>query len=429
MSDSQNAVRHQPRILAVTGGKGGVGKTSVALNMALILSRQGHRVLLLDGDTDLANVTIMLGQYPSRTLEQVLNNECTLEEAIFRAPWGLDVLPGASGVERCMSIAPSDRLSLMRRLAGLEQQYDYILIDTAAGLRAGVLHMIASAALACVVVTPDPTSLTDAFSLLKVLKRRGYKRTPSILINMARGPKHAQSIFQRFYAALQRHLDMTPHYLGAVWQDESVRRAVSRQQPVVLMPDAEPACRQFRVLVDMLKVRFDQLEPRRSGFAAYWNRVAEKQSGRSRPVEKPTAPVSADDRWRQWSIELEALLADPATTELQRYEALVSCLEQLGRHMDGETIEAIQTGLAAMSWEQLSPALRTHLASHLRQLADQVDPPPAAPEPASTDTTGQPQPRYDEQRFGQQQALIQALREKPADVSLDRLLAMLTDAS
>ncbi|WP_148861983.1 MinD/ParA family ATP-binding protein [Marinobacter fonticola] len=455
MKQSSERSTGHPRILAVTGGKGGVGKTSVALNLALVLARQGNRVLLLDGDTDLANVTIMLGQYPGRTLEHVLKGECSLEQAIFEAPFGLHVLAGASGVERCMGISPTDRLSIFRGLAAFEKRYDYILIDTAAGLQANVIHMIASAAMACVVVTPDPTSLTDAFSLIKVLKRRGYRRTPSVLVNMAQGASQARSIFQRFSAALQRHVDVTPHYLGAIWRDETLRQAVSIQRPVALLSETDPSCRQFRVLADMLMVRFEQIEPRRAGFAAYWNRLAErKPTARpsahpsTKPSMKPTmkasagnaegsAPVShpssADNkeatldpatRWHNWSAELEALLQSADVAPLQRYEAVTQCFVQLGKVMDEDMVEMLQTGLASMQWEQLPAPQRRHFATHLRDLAGQIDPDNASKSVSEKRLIpgSSPGPRYDEVRFGTQDALLRALQDQPEHVSLDAWL-------
>ncbi|MAA63607.1 MAG: ATPase [Alteromonadaceae bacterium] len=426
MSESSAQAPRHPRILAVTGGKGGIGKTSVSLNLALALSRQGNRVLLLDGDTDLANVTIMLGQYPRLSLADVLAGTCTLEQAIFEAPYGLHILPGASGVERCMGIAPSDRLAVMRGLASFEKHYDYILIDTAAGLQDNVIHMIASAALACVVVTPDPTSLTDAFSLIKVLRRRGYRRTPSVLINMAKNAGQAQGIFQRFYTALQKHLDVTPHYLGAIWRDDTLRESVRLQRPVSLSAPSDPCYRQFRVLADMLKVRFNQLEPRRSGFAAYWNRVAERQA--SAPQVK-VAPVVIEQRWLDWSNQLQALINHPDSTSIQQYNALTSCFVQLGETINEDTIEIIQTGLASMPWERLPGAQREHFAAHLRHLADQISPPrrePARPAAPAKRRRQVPEPRYDEVRFGHQDSLLRALREQPDNVSLDTLLDTLT---
>jgi MinD-like ATPase involved in chromosome partitioning or flagellar assembly len=431
--------------MAVTGGKGGVGKTSVALNLALALARQDYRVLLLDGDTDLANVTIMLGQYPQRTLENVLTGECTLASAIFEAPHGLHILPGASGVERCMDVTAEERLELLRALAALEKQYDYILIDTAAGIRSNVIHMIASAALACVVVTPDPTSLTDAFSLIKVLRRRGYRRTPSILINMAAGASQARSIFERFRAAVQRHIGISPHYLGAIWRDETLRQAVATQRPVALMPLADPSCRQFLSLAERVQLRLDQIEPRTAGFAAYWNHVAKRRQPPA-PVDKSVrdnlvrtaanpatnagesaAPDETERRWQDWRIELKLLLSNSETTAIQRYEAISHCLSQVGQRMDEDTVETLQTGLTAMEWEALPEDQRRQFAAHLRHLADQVEPVVAAPSssslPASKNADG---PRYDPHSFGNQNALLHAIKEAPDNISLDDFLDSLT---
>lgn len=208
MTDSRTS-RHipkQPRTLAITGGKGGVGKTSVALNLSLTLAREGYRVLLLDGDTDLANVSIMLGRYPERTLANVMAGECSLRDVIMEAEWGLHIIPGASGVEQCVDMAAEESLRVLKALSRLEKNYDYVITDTASGLQKTGMHMIAAAELACVVVTPDPASLTDAFSLIKLLIRRGYRRTPSVLVNMAQGASQARSVFQRLDAAAVRHL-------------------------------------------------------------------------------------------------------------------------------------------------------------------------------------------------------------------------------
>lgn len=447
MAEPKNQPGKHARIMAITGGKGGVGKTSVALNLALAFARQDYRVLLLDGDTDLANVMIMLGEYPRRTLENVLTGDCTLAEAIFEAPHGLHILPGASGVERCMDITKEERLGLLRSLAALEKQYDYILIDTAAGIQSNVIHMIASAVLACVVVTPDPTSLTDAFSLIKVLHRRGYRRTPSVLINMAAGTSQARSIFQRFQGAVQRHIGVAPHYLGAIWRDETLRQAVATQRPVALMPMSDPSCRQFLSLAERVQLRLGQIEPRKAGFAAYWNHVANRQqqrplsaTGDGSPVEPrndsnaaskevAVAPDGIDKRWSDWRLQLNALLACRETTALQRHEAITHCLAQFGQQMDGNTIETLQAGLAAMEWKALPVSQRKHFARHLRHLADQVEPVASAgqstgsPTPLSSDE----EPRFDEGRFGDQSALVRAMKAQPDHLSLDDLLDALTD--
>ena len=426
MTDSRH-ISAKPRVIAVTGGKGGVGKTSVAINLALALTREGNKVLLLDGDLDLANVSIMLGQYPKHTLEHVLRGECTLDEIILEAPLGLHVIPGASGVERCMDMGVAGSLDLLKSLAALERRYDYVLIDTAAGLQPVVLHMIASSAMACVVITPDPASLTDAFSLIKVLQRRGYRRTPSVLVNMAHGASQAQSIFRRFAAASHSHLSVQPHYLGAIWRDETLRQSVITQRPVALLAQSDPSCQQFHSLADRVKIRLEQLPPRKSGIAAYWYKaVRRSEEGRStaKPANEP-APSKADlgTRVRQAVVEFDDLVSDPLLPPILRNEALAACLTMLGRTIDDDTLEIIQTGLAALDWEALSVAQRAHFATHLRHLASQVAPEPLRQGSAQSVTQDPDrEPRYDQVIFGDQKCLLEALREQPSNISLDQFL-------
>jgi len=360
-----------PKVLAITGGKGGVGKTTVSLNLSLTLSRLGHRVLLMDGDTDLANVTIMLGMIPETTLEHVINGECNLEDIVVKGPAGLDIIPGASGVERCIDMEPKDSVHIFRALSKLEKNYDYIIIDTAAGLQANVLHMVAAATMACVVITPDPTSMTDAFSLLKTLRRRGYRRPPSVLVNMAGAASEAKAVFQKFADAVNRHLEYNLHFLGAVWRDETVRSSVTRQSPVAMLPQTDPASRQFRVLSDMVRVRLNQLPQRKAGLAGHWFQVSQKKHKAPGPVL--TEPELT--REAQQLIErLGDILDDRRASSMLKYEAFTACFSLLGRHMDDDTIEIVQTGVASLNWQSLRNRQRRHFADHLRTLADQISP-------------------------------------------------------
>ncbi|MGM0769206.1 MAG: AAA family ATPase [Pseudomonadota bacterium] len=423
-------VHHQAnptRTVAVTGGKGGVGKTSVALNLALTLAREGKRVLLLDGDTDLANVSILLGRYPTRTLANVVAGECALDDVIMTADYDLHIVPGASGVQQCMEMDSQSSLALLQALSRLESRYDVVITDTAAGLQSTGMHMIAASELACVVVTPDPASLTDAFSLIKVLNRRGYKRTPSVLVNMAQGASQARSVFQRLDAAAQRHLGVSLHYLGAVWRDETIRQSVLQQRPVALMPLADPSCRQFRTLTDMLMLRLGQVPARKTGIAAYWHQVTRRSGRRATTQAEPGTERAGNATIRSLELieQLGALLAAEADSPLLRYEAFNRLFALMGRTLDDTTMEIIQTGLAALNWESLAPEQRHHFAVHLRELACQITPEclPASPLPEHSQQAAQP--RYDRVSFGEQERLVRALREQPSDISLDRLLRSL----
>ncbi len=433
--NAREPVKHnpnQPRTIAITGGKGGVGKTSVALNLALTLARRDNRVLLLDGDTDLANVSIMVGLYPRKTLANVMAGECRLEDIILETDYGLHIVPGASGVQECMDMGPTESLRILRALYNLENRYDYVITDTAAGLQAAGLHMIAATELACMVVTPDPASLTDAFSLIKVLRRRGYNRIPSILVNMAQGASQARSVFQRLDAAAQRHLGISLHYMGGIWRDETLRQSVLNQKPVALLPVSDPSCRQFHTLADMLDVRLSQLPRRKAGIAAYWHKVSKRESanppkalGKPEPQTKNEAPA-LKERCLNAVGEIEAVFSQaPQVDPLLRYEAFTRLFALLGSTLDSDAIEIIQTGLGSFHWENLSPERKDHLAIHLRELADQISPvrEPATPEPAQPVLR---EPFYDRISFGEQDRLVRVLKEQPADISLDQLLRSLS---
>lgn len=439
--NAREPVKHnpnQPRTIAVTGGKGGVGKTSVALNLALTLARQGNRVLLLDGDTDLANVSIMVGLYPRRTLANVMAGECRLHDIILESEYGLHIVPGASGVQECMDMGQAESLRILRALNTLESRYDYVITDTAAGLQAAGLHMIAAAELACVVVTPDPASLTDAFSLIKVLRRRGYHRVPSILVNMAQGASQARSVFQRLDAAAQRHLGMSLHYMGGIWRDETLRQSVLNQKPVALLPVSDPSCRQFHTLADMLDVRLSQLTPRKAGIAAYWHRISRREGGTAAnpetspqavpasPEAAPTGPPSQRERCLGAVSELEAVFATGNIEPLLRYEAFTRLFALLGGTLNSDVVEIIQTGLGSLPWETLDREHRHHLAVHLRDLADQLAPPGDTRQSRAVQAPVLQEPFYDRISFGEQDRLVRVLREQPSDISLDQLLRSLS---
>lgn len=431
MTDSRTS-RHipkQPRTLAITGGKGGVGKTSVALNLSLTLAREGYRVLLLDGDTDLANVSIMLGRYPERTLANVMAGECSLRDVIMEAEWGLHIIPGASGVEQCVDMAAEESLRVLKALSRLEKNYDYVITDTASGLQKTGMHMIAAAELACVVVTPDPASLTDAFSLIKLLIRRGYRRTPSVLVNMAQGASQARSVFQRLDAAAVRHLGLQLHYLGAIWRDETLRQSVMNQRPVALLPASDPSSRQFRTLADMLNVRLRQLPPRKAGIAAYWHRVSSGPADTA-PASgggQAKAPKDPAQECKRLTAELGEILADSSDKPLLRYDAFQGLFALLGRKMDADAIEIIQTGLASLNWDKLEKEQREHMATHLRHLAAEVDPAAVPRKAEAIVNKPEREPYYDRISFGEQSRLIRALKEQPSNISLDQLLRSLAD--
>lgn len=371
----QGGGKSAPLTLAVTGGKGGVGKTQVALNLALVLAKQGYRTLLLDGDVELANVNVMLGVYPGMTLEHVVLGERTLEEVLLPVTENLDLLPGASGVPGCLEMGSQDRQAFLAGLADLEKQYDRVIIDTAAGLTSQSLHMVAAAHLAAIVVTPDPTSMTDAFSLVKVLHRKGYRRTPSVIVNMARGATEAQTIYRRFSAAVSRYIGVQLHYLGAIWRDETIAQSITTQRPVAMMAPEDPSCRQFWTLADMLSVRWSQGVPPANGFARYWARLVRRRQQRRVEQQETSRQSSRELEAGEWLHQFRERLSSTRNDPLAQYRLITGVLEALGEVVDEDRVEALQTGLAAMNWDDASYTVRRSAASHFDQLARYVSPP------------------------------------------------------
>ena len=287
-----------PRVIAISSGKGGVGKSSIAVNLGISLSKQGHKVCVLDADTGLANVNILLGVQPQFSLEHVLYGAKTIDEIMLSAPFGMKVIPGANGISETVSLHPRQQLRLTRELSRIEQEFDYLLIDTAAGIADTTLDFICASHYALVVITPEPTSLTDAFSLIKLLKRKRGNIRFQVVVNMCAGANDGQEIFARFASAVKKYIGVDLTYLGYLPRDESVRAAVSLQNPVAMFPDTDPSSRSFLRLADAV-IKHSRPEAGDKSFSAYWYRQfkhAEQQlAAASKPAEAKESASSPKD--------------------------------------------------------------------------------------------------------------------------------------
>ncbi len=283
-----------PHVIAIASGKGGVGKSSVTVNLGISLAKLGQRVCIFDADTGLANINILLGLTPRVSLEHVLFGAKAIEEVMLESAHGMKVIPGANGISECVSLHPRQQLRLTRELARIEGEFDYFLIDTAAGIADTTLDFICSAQTVLVVITPEPTSLTDAFSLLKLLHRRRRQLSAQVLVNMCGSTAQAREVYHRFAAAVEKYIGLRTRYLGFLMRDESLRAAVSLQSPVALFPDTDPSSRSFLRLAEALEQSLRD-EPARSGFSAYWlRRFRERQVPAQPPVAAAVAGSSAD---------------------------------------------------------------------------------------------------------------------------------------
>lgn len=262
-------ISNKAHVLAFTSGKGGVGKTCITANVATAMARRGARVCIFDADTGLANINILLGLRPEFTLEHVLRGEKTIREVVIKTAEGVAVVPGASGIAECANIGGREAQRLIDVLAELEAEYDYILIDTAAGVADSVLQFIQSASSTFVVVTSEPTSLTDAFSLLKLLNAKNYGGRLKVLVNSAIDYTAAVETYRRLAAVVEKYLQIKVEYGGFVARDENVPRSVSLQLPVVELVTNSVASRCLFALADnVLKhIGSDQAE---AGLADFW---------------------------------------------------------------------------------------------------------------------------------------------------------------
>lgn len=231
------------RVIAVTSGKGGVGKSNIAVNLGLLLTRLGHRVLVLDADVGLANVEVLLNIVPRYTLRDVLFGGRTLAEAVVRTPYGLRFISGGSGFQEMANLDAAQRARVLGMLQGFRDIADLILIDTGAGISRNVIGFLAAAGEVLVVVTPEPTSLTDAYAMIKVLARHGVVPGVSLVVNRARSEKEALETARRMEMAVARFLSFKVNYLGCVWDDPAVGRAVRAQEPLVVANPDAPASR------------------------------------------------------------------------------------------------------------------------------------------------------------------------------------------
>jgi len=227
--------------IAITSGKGGVGKTNLAVNLAVCLARLGRRTCLLDADLGLANADILCNLSPRLTLEHVISGRCRLAEAMLLAPGGFRLIPGACGVAKLADLDATDRAALIGQLAALDHVADDLIIDTGAGLAATVLAFVTAASRVLVVTTPEPTAMTDAYGMIKALTARAPDLAVSLVVNMVSDDQEGRAVFDRIDRVSRTFLGRALDYRGAIPNDEAVVEAIRHRVPFTLYAPNGPA--------------------------------------------------------------------------------------------------------------------------------------------------------------------------------------------
>lgn len=234
-----NGMECRVRSIAVTSGKGGVGKSSVVASLGYIFASAGLRVLVLDADMGLANIDVLLGLAPERTMRDFLEGGCRLREIVLEGPGGMKILPAGSGVLEMTALGKEQLMAILGELAALRDEYDLLLIDTAAGVSSNVLHFNTVAEEVVIVVTPDPTSLTDAYALIKLMAVNFRRRRFSVLVNCVENPEESVQVYDTLNLAVERFLGFSLTSLGSVPKDPKMAGSVREQRAMAeLFPGA-----------------------------------------------------------------------------------------------------------------------------------------------------------------------------------------------
>lgn len=275
------------RTVAITSGKGGVGKTNISVNLALSLSRKGHQVCLFDADLGLANINILLGLEPDTTLVDVVKGGRAFTDIMMEYE-GVTIVPGSSGVEELADLSPSDRERLLQSFESLGG-YDFILFDTSAGVSRDVVAFCLASSEVLLVITPEPTSLTDAYALLKILLLNGFKGQIRVVLNQCKTIETAQAVYRKFKAAASRHLNTEVSALGVIYEDTKVTDAVKGQKALLSMfPDSKAAKCIEKLAERLLAEETDDLEHPDMG--TFWKKCLGLFSGPLN-LKGPKSPV------------------------------------------------------------------------------------------------------------------------------------------
>ncbi|HHU62260.1 MAG TPA: MinD/ParA family protein [Natronincola sp.] len=273
LRDMVNNQKGLSRIIAVTSGKGGVGKTNIAVNLSLGLCQQGYRVALIDVDMGLANADIILGIAPKYNLGHVFRGERLLKDIIVEGPLGIKLIAGGSGVTDLANLTGWRLDVFIKSLEELNKEFDFIILDTGAGIHRNVLSFVLATHEILVVTTPEPTAVTDVYGLLKVLHQHKPEAKVRLVVNMVKNPNEAEMVAEKLNAVLKEFVQWEIDYAGYILYESQISKAVSDQQPVILAFPSSMASRSFKRLANTISGENAQSES--TGIKVFFSKVYE----------------------------------------------------------------------------------------------------------------------------------------------------------
>ncbi len=271
-SDLQG-IKKRTQVISITSGKGGVGKTNFTINFGLALVEMGKKVIILDADLGLANIDVVLGITPSYNLYHVLNEEKELAEIIIEGPEGIKIIPGGSGVFELAELKEWQLERFLLKLTSLEGEYDYLLIDTGAGLSRSVLNFSLAADEVLVITTPEPTALTDAYGLIKTLVMQKYQGKLKLIVNRALSPEEGRLTANKLKLVVDKFLkDCNLESMGWILDDKVVSQAVKKQEPFLLsFPYSKASTNIYSMAAEFTKQNFRL--PQAVGLKNYFHKI------------------------------------------------------------------------------------------------------------------------------------------------------------
>jgi flagellar biosynthesis protein FlhG len=266
--------KRSARVITVSSGKGGVGKTNVSINLALCLRQLGREVLLFDADLGLANVDVLLGMSPRYNLQHFMQGQMPLHDVISTGPLGLKVIASGNGVSQMADLGPQERERMLSHFSLVEEGADIVIVDTGAGISQNVMSFAMAADECLVVTTPEPTARLDAYGLIKTLHQEGYAGTTRLIVNMSEDAKEGREMGKLMANLAKRFLNFHVEYLGHVPRDKNVLKAVTRQSPFVLAFPDSPASRAISEIAAQLNGLEAPASSAGAGFLGFLERLS-----------------------------------------------------------------------------------------------------------------------------------------------------------